>query len=558
VTIAVDLGLLALGNADAAPSPAGDGAAAGTVAELADLFQSLVDDLAAAASVASTAAADPSPGRPAKSNTPATAGADAGSAEPADTSQAEDSSASLAALLGIGPLPVPINLTVAPETWATPKDAAIDPQAPAAAADRTEAEPAQITGSDEAVLEALAAAQDSAVAAAQDPGLVASQDRVGTVPAATGAPSSQEQLPQATPAAVVQEAVAAATTTTTVTTPPASDIPEQPPADAPSVAARTDAAPGWARPSAAGKALARALSALAADASEQKPARAVSNIASAGPVTNQQSAAPAIPASFAVSPAAAAADVAPLTKPMAAAQPLTKPTASAPADTYSFATTPRPVESQSAQALPVEDTNRAVVAADVVSRAVQGAAPAAKATVDIDVDANIIKARQSSLAFQVPVRTDGLQVQATQGGQQASIGLAAPVVMADAADAGAVVDQIVKAIKIQVRDGIGEVRLRLQPDQMGEVHIALKVDRDRVSAVLQVERPEVRAQIESQGQTLRAGLAAQGLKLDDLTVRPMLSDDTQGRNGDQRGSARDTPQKRRKQSTTKQFELDDR
>ena len=90
-----------------------------------------------------------------------------------------------------------------------------------------------------------------------------------------------------------------------------------------------------------------------------------------------------------------------------------------------------------------------------------------------------------------------------------------------------------------------------------EVHIALKVDRDRVSAVLQVERPELRAQIEGQGQTLRAGLAAQGLQLEDLTVRPMLSDDPQGRDGGQRGSARDTPQRRRRQSTTKQFELDD-
>ena len=165
----------------------------------------------------------------------------------------------------------------------------------------------------------------------------------------------------------------------------------------------------------------------------------------------------------------------------------------------------------------------------MVNCAVQAAAPAAKATVDIDIDANIIKARQASLAFQVPVRTDGVQVQAAQGGQQGSIGLAAPVLMADASEAGTVADQIVKAIKIQVRDGIGEVRLRLQPEQMGEVHIALKVDRDRVSAVLQVERPELRAQMEGgQGQTLRAGLAAQGLQLEDLTVRPMLSDDLQG------------------------------
>jgi flagellar hook-length control protein FliK len=532
VTIAVDLGLLALGNADAAPSSAGDGAAAGTVAELADLFQSLVDDLAAAASVASTAAADASPVRPTKSRAPATAGADAGSVGSTKTAEAEDQSAALVALLGMSPLPVPIDLAVASEPCTTSKDAAIDPQAPAVAADGTEAQPSQVAESDEAVLDAPAAAP----AAAEDP--------AGTILAATGAPSGQEQLPQATAAAIVQEA---ATSVTPVTTPPVSDKPEPPSAEEPSVAGRTDAAPGWVRPSAAGKALARALSALAVDAPAQKPARAVSNTASPAAVTNQQSAAPAMTESLAASLPAATAEAAPLTKATAAAQP----------DTYSFATAPRPAESQSAQPLPVEDANRPAVAADVANRAVQAAAPAAKAAVDIDVDANIIKARQSSLAFQVPVRSDGVQVQAAQGGQQASIGLAAPVVMADAGEAGTVTDQIVKAIKIQVRDGIGEVRLRLQPEQMGEVHIALKVDRDRVSAVLQVERPELRAQIEGQGQTLRAGLAAQGLKLEDLTVRPMLSDDTQGRDGNQRGSAKDTPQRRRRQSTAKQFELDD-
>ena len=527
MTIAVDLGPLALGNADAATSPAGDGAAAGTIAELADLFQSLVDDLAAAAR-SSTAAADASPGRPTKSNAPTTAGAADGSVDSTNTSEAEDASASLVALLGMSPLPVPIDLTVAPEPGATSKDSAIDSQAPAVAADGTQAQPAQAAGSDQAVLDALAAAQD----------------RVGTALAAIDAPSGQEGLPQDMAAAVAQETVASATS---VTTPPASYKAGPAAAEAPGVAGRTDAAPSWVRPSAAGKALARALSALAADAPAQKPAQAASPTASPVAVTNQQTAAPATVESLAASSPAAAADAVPLTKATAAAQP----------DTYSFATTAWPVESLSAQALAPEDANRPAIAADVANRAVQAAAPATKATVDIDVDANIIKARQASLAFQVPVRTDGVQVQATQGGQQASIALAAPVLMADAGEAGTVADQIVKAIKIQVRDGIGEVRLRLQPEQMGEVHIALKVDRDRVSAVLQVERPELRAQIEGQGQTLRAGLAAQGLQLEDLTVRPMLSDDPQRREGDQRGSAKDTPQRRRRQSTTKQFELDD-
>src|SRR5262249_37315409 len=150
------------------------------------------------------------------------------------------------------------------------------------------------------------------------------------------------------------------------------------------------------------------------------------------------------------------------------------------------------------------------IAADLASRVPQAAAPSTKAAVDIDLDANISKLRQATSALQTVLRTDGPQVQVAQGGQQASIEIAAPAVIADKTEAGTVADQIIKAIRIQVRDGIGEVRLRLQPEHLGEVQIALKIDRDKVSAVLQVERPEVRAQIESQGQTLRAGLAAQG------------------------------------------------
>ena len=103
----------------------------------------------------------------------------------------------------MSPVPVPIDLTVAPEPGATSKDSAIDSQAPAVAADGTQAQPAQAAGSDQAVLDALAAAQD----------------RVGTALAATDAPSGQEGLPQDMAAAVAQETVASATS---VTTPPAS------------------------------------------------------------------------------------------------------------------------------------------------------------------------------------------------------------------------------------------------------------------------------------------------------------------------------------------------
>jgi flagellar hook-length control protein FliK len=144
-----------------------------------------------------------------------------------------------------------------------------------------------------------------------------------------------------------------------------------------------------------------------------------------------------------------------------------------------------------------------------------------------------------------------MQVQAASGAQQSSVSLAGSVPQLDAGDRGSAVDQVVRAITLQVRDGIGVARVHLQPDHLGEVQIDLKVDRERVSAVLHVERPDVRAQIEGQGQTLRAGLAAQGLHLEELTVR----DDGQGGQGHSRQQQQQSG-RRRRQMSDRQFDLD--
>jgi flagellar hook-length control protein FliK len=531
VNIAVDLGPIAPGNAGAAPSSSGDGAAAVTGAELADLFQSLVDDLAAQVtdgSAASTEAGLPAANaRSRKSSAQATDNTQDGAPDPADQADPADNEDGLGALLGLSAPPVPLDFTAeapgatsdadartqavsGPQARAEPPSTQpitpgdVDKQLPDVSPQSTDSTSASVAAGD-ALLEQEAVSQ-------QSPAI----DTLGSsrAPADSGAPD-------ASGAAKSDPAATFGTSDKTN---------------------RSDSA-GWVPRSAAGKALAKALSALTADPGMQKtapaPGNGVSSPAQAGEAARKSD------------PSAATAAVLGNTTTTIARAPV----AGQPA-VYAFAAA-RAAELQNVQAAAPESADRPATPLDQATRSAQTGAPAAKAAIDADLDANMVKARQSSVAFQAPARSEGTQVQAAQGGQQASIGLAAPVVRADAGEAGTVTDQIVKAIKIQVRDGIGEVRLRLQPEQMGEVHIALKVDRDRVSAVLQVERPELRAQIEGQGQTLRAGLAAQGLKLEDLTVRPMLSEDTRGRDGDQRGSAKDTPQRRRRQSTPKQFELDD-
>jgi flagellar hook-length control protein FliK len=150
-------------------------------------------------------------------------------------------------------------------------------------------------------------------------------------------------------------------------------------------------------------------------------------------------------------------------------------------------------------------------------------------------------------------RVDGIAVQAAQGGQQASIGLAPAITDNGLGREGTVAEQLVKAVRLQVRDGIGEARLTLRPDHMGEVTVQLKIDKDRVSATLVVERSDVRAQIEAQGATLRAGLESQGLKLEEFVVR----EDAERRKGSSQEGQREQTGRRRRQASDKSFDLDD-
>jgi flagellar hook-length control protein FliK len=113
--------------------------------------------------------------------------------------------------------------------------------------------------------------------------------------------------------------------------------------------------------------------------------------------------------------------------------------------------------------------------------------------------------------------------------------------------------QLVQTIRVQARDGVSEAHVRLRPEHLGEVRIALKIEGDRVAAVLHVERADVRHHIESQSQELRASLAAVGLHLDELTVR----EDGRSRQGRDSTPEQEQPARRQRRSTPdKEFELD--
>jgi hypothetical protein len=79
-------------------------------------------------------------------------------------------------------------------------------------------------------------------------------------------------------------------------------------------------------------------------------------------------------------------------------------------------------------------------------------------------------------------------------------------------------NQLVKGIRLAWKDGTGEARLRLNPEDLGEVLVSIKVTRGEVSATLQSETAGVRAWLEQHAHVLKSALAQQGLHLDDFVV----------------------------------------
>jgi hypothetical protein len=78
--------------------------------------------------------------------------------------------------------------------------------------------------------------------------------------------------------------------------------------------------------------------------------------------------------------------------------------------------------------------------------------------------------------------------------------------------------QMVKAIALAWRDGVGEAKIRLTPEHLGEVQVSMKVERGQVVAQIVAETATARAWIETHQQDLRDALSQQGLQLDKLVV----------------------------------------
>jgi flagellar hook-length control protein FliK len=97
-------------------------------------------------------------------------------------------------------------------------------------------------------------------------------------------------------------------------------------------------------------------------------------------------------------------------------------------------------------------------------------------------------------------------------------------------------------MRLQWKDGIGDARIRLLPEYLGELSVAIRVEHGSVTAALEASTPSVRHWIESHEPMLRQSLAEQGLHLDRLIVLDEPEQTTPNPNRERRREKGEEPQ----------------
>jgi flagellar hook-length control protein FliK len=120
--------------------------------------------------------------------------------------------------------------------------------------------------------------------------------------------------------------------------------------------------------------------------------------------------------------------------------------------------------------------------------------------------------------------------------------------------------QIVQAIRMQWSDGVGDAKITLKPEYLGDVSISIRVEHGAVTASLDASTPAVREWIQGHESMLRQGLADQGLHLDRLVVaepqQSSSSQDEEGQgHGQQQSPRQQTPQRQRRRPEDATFEI---
>jgi len=171
--------------------------------------------------------------------------------------------------------------------------------------------------------------------------------------------------------------------------------------------------------------------------------------------------------------------------------------------------------------------------------------------------ASDLKASGQAALFAAPVGVAGVGA-ASSHAVSAAVATAQPAL--DPAAESDLPRQIVQAMRLQWKDGIGDARIRLLPDYLGELSIAIRVEHGTVLAALETSTPAVRQWIESHEPMLRQSLAEQGLHLDRLIVsdepqQSSLSRERRREKGDEAQQEQEPQPRRRPPADDTTFEV---
>jgi flagellar hook-length control protein FliK len=80
-------------------------------------------------------------------------------------------------------------------------------------------------------------------------------------------------------------------------------------------------------------------------------------------------------------------------------------------------------------------------------------------------------------------------------------------------------ERLVQTMHVMVKGNVSEATVRLRPEHLGEVSVAIRVEGKAVTATVTAEAASVREWLQSHEEALRTGLQQQGLTLDRLIVQ---------------------------------------
>ena len=167
----------------------------------------------------------------------------------------------------------------------------------------------------------------------------------------------------------------------------------------------------------------------------------------------------------------------------------------------------------------------------------------------------LLKAPASSITFTAPFTHAAHAIAASR--MQAAASIHEPLAPASLPNTTAA--QIVQTIQLAWFRHGGEARITLDPQQFGDLSVAMRVDRGVVVARLQADAPQVREWLHANQDTLRTGLAEHHLRLDRLEIA--ATDETresENREAGQRNGKEPSshPRRSRRHRPEQLFEID--